>query len=262
MADNEGPPRVSVVIPVHNERTVLPTLYQRLVAALETEAAYELLFVDDGSADGSTDWLRDLARRDRAVTVVVLTRRWGQLAATLCGLARARGRELVTLDADLAHPPEAVLLLLGALRAGHDVVVGVRERSGRSFPRARASQALLRWVFGVRVPKDLSTFRAFTAEFARRLPKAGEGVVLLGAEICRLGADIGYVPVAVAQRQHGRSKYAPGRKFLVALAAAATYGALPWRVLLSPLAEWLGRAAGSSFEVREVISTAGGHTGG
>jgi glycosyltransferase involved in cell wall biosynthesis len=261
MADSESPPRVSVVIPVHNERTALPTLYQRLLAALEPEAPYELLFVDDGSTDGSPDWLRDLAGRDRAVTVVVLTRRWGQLAATMCGLARARGRELVTMDADLAHPPEAVPLLLGALRAGHDVVVGVREGGGRPSFRSRVGRALLRWVFGVRVPRDLSTFRAFTAEFVRRLPKAGKDVVLLGAEICRLGARTGYVPVTVSRREGGRSKYSGGRKFLVALAAAATYGALPWRLLLRPLGGWLRRAAGSSFEVREVISTAGGHTG-
>jgi glycosyltransferase involved in cell wall biosynthesis len=261
MADSAGPPRVSIVIPVHNERPALPTLYQRLAAALGTEGPYELLFVDDGSADGSTDWLRDLARRDHAVTVVVLTRRWGQLAATLCGLARASGRELVTLDADLAHPPEAVPALLRALRVGHDVVVGVREGGGRSSLWSTLSRALLRWVFGVRVPEDLSTFRAFTAEFVRRLPKAGEGVVLLGAEIRRLGARIGYVPVAVGRREGGRSKYGGGRKFLVALAAVATYGALPWRVLLRPLARWLGRAAGSSYAVSEVISAAGGHTG-
>jgi glycosyltransferase involved in cell wall biosynthesis len=262
MADSESRPRVSVVLPVHNERTSLPALYHRLLAALEPEAPYELLFVDDGSTDGSTDWLRELAHRDVAVTVVVLTRRWGQLAATMCGLARARGRELITMDADLTHPPEAVPVLLEALRAGHDVVVAARERSGRPSLRARLSRALLGRIFGVRVPRDLSTFRAFTEEFVRRLPQAGERVVLLGAEICRLGGTIGYVPVAVTQRQHGRSKYSGGRKFLVALAAAARYGAPPWRVLLRPLAGWLGRAAGSSFEVREVISVAGGHAGG
>jgi glycosyltransferase involved in cell wall biosynthesis len=261
MTDSESPPRVSIVMPVHNERPALPTLYNRLVTALAPERPYELLFVDDGSTDGSTDWLRDLARHDRAVTVVVLTRRWGQLAATLCGLARARGRELITLDADLAHPPEAVPVLLEALRRGHDVVVGVRARSGQPSFRSTLSRALLRWVFGVRVPRDLSTFRAFTAEFVRRLPKAGDGVVLLGAEICELGPDISYVPVTVGRREGGRSKYGGGRKLLVALAAAAAYGALPWRVLLRPLAGWLGKTAGSFYAVSEGISVAGEHTG-
>jgi glycosyltransferase involved in cell wall biosynthesis len=262
MADNESRPRVSVVLPVHNERAALPALYRRLVRALVPEAPYELLFVDDASTDGSTDRLRELAGSDPAVTVVVLTRRCGQLAATLCGLGRARGRAVVTLDADLTHPPEAVPLLLGALRAGYDVVVGVRRGAGRPSLAARLGRGLLGRVFGVRVPKDLSTFRAFAGEFVRRLTEAGEGVVLLGAETCRLAGGIGYVPVTIGRRRHGRSKYGAGRKFLIWLAAVATYGAPPWRMLLRPLAEGLRRRAGSRFEVREVISVARERTGG
>ena len=255
MVHGEGRPTVSVVVPVHNERETLAELYERLTDALRSEGrAYELLFVDDGSTDGSTEVLRDLAHGDPAVRVVVLARRFGQLAATLCGLARARGGSVVTIDADLQHPPEAAPRLVAALADGYDVVVAVREGVGRPGTVSRAGRWLLRWLFGVKVPRDLSTFRAFSGSVARRLAACGAEVVLLGAEVCRVGARIGYVPAKVGRRERGKGKYTQRLKFGIWLRAVAAYGWLPWQALLFPLTWCFPRAADGGYEVRETVS--------
>ena len=263
MVGAETPPGVSVVVPVHNERENLPELYRRLTDTLRSEQlTYQLLFVDDGSTDDSTQVLRDLARRDPAVGVVVLAGRFGQLAATLCGLARARGQAVVTMDADLQHPPEAVPRLLAALAGGYDAVFALREGPGRPRPLSRLGRWLLRWVFGVRVPRDLSTLRAFEGDLARELAERGPEVVLLGVEAMRSGARIGYLPMGVAPRERGVSKYTGGVRFVVWLAAVAAYGAWPWRALLGPVAGRLRRALSPDYQVKEVLAVRGGGGGG
>jgi len=259
MVGDEGHRRLSVVVPVHNERETLRELYERLSDTLRGERlTYELIFVDDGSTDGSTEVLRELARGDPAVGVVILAGRFGQLAATLCGLARAGGEVVVTMDADLQHPPEALPRLVAALAEGHDVVFALREGPGRPGTLSRLGKWLLRWVFGVRVPRDLSTLRVFRGELARELAERASEVVLLGAEVCRRGARIGYQPVRVSARERGVSKYKGGRRLAVWVAAAAAYGAWPWRVLLRPLSGRLRWALRPSYEVRETVSVGGG----
>ena len=121
---NDTPPLLSVVIPVYNEEDVLPPLFERLYPALDAlKTPYEVLFVNDGSRDGSVRLLREqFERRPQETRVILLQVNFGQHAAILAGFARARGRYIVTLDADLQNPPEEVGKLLAELVAGHDYV--------------------------------------------------------------------------------------------------------------------------------------------
>jgi len=121
---NDTAPVLSVVIPVYNEEDVLPALFARLYPALDAlERPYEVLFVNDGSRDGSVALLREqFQRRPGETRVILLQVNFGQHAAILAAFARARGRYLVTLDADLQNPPEEVGKLLRELEAGHDYV--------------------------------------------------------------------------------------------------------------------------------------------
>ena len=139
---NDTAPVLSVVIPVYNEEEVLPTLFERLYPALDALGRpYEVLFVNDGSRDGSVTLLREQFRRRPVETRVILLQvNFGQHAAILAGFARARGQYLITLDADLQNPPEEVGKLLRELEAGHDYVGTWRANRQDLWWRRIASQ--------------------------------------------------------------------------------------------------------------------------
>jgi len=251
MPTGQTPPEVSVVIPVHDEVEALPELHTRLSDALEAEGcSCELLFVDDASTDGSGELLRKLARGHATVGLIVLAHRCGQLGATLIGMAHSRAERVVTIDADLEHPPEAVPRLLAALTADRDVVVALRRGEGAPGLSSRLGRWLARWVFGVKLPKDLSTFRVFRGECARELGAIAPRVVLLGAELSRSGLRIGYVPIRMARRELGESKYTLRVKAGLGLRAAAVYGCRPWRLVLKPC---FGEPQEQDCPVREII---------
>src|SRR6478736_2899096 len=119
---------LSVVVPCFNEQEVIPLTHQRLFAALGTQRDLdlEILYVDDGSSDGTPDILSRLADADDRVVVVTLTRNFGHQAAVTAGLQHASGAAVVVIDADLQDPPEIVLEMIAKWRAGYDVVYGVR----------------------------------------------------------------------------------------------------------------------------------------
>lgn len=119
-------PSVSIVIPIYNEEAVLPLLYERLTAALAATDDCEVIFVNDGSRDGTLPLLRGLVARDARLVVLDLSRNFGHQAAVTAGLDAARGRAIVLMDGDLQDPPELIPDLLAAWREGYDVVVARR----------------------------------------------------------------------------------------------------------------------------------------
>ena len=119
-------PTISVVIPLYDEEAVLPILHERLGCALAAEASYEIVFVDDGSRDGTLPLLRQLAGRDPRVVVLALSRNFGHQAAVTAGLEAASGEAVILMDGDLQDPPEIIPDLLRAWREGYQVVVARR----------------------------------------------------------------------------------------------------------------------------------------
>src|SRR5947209_525578 len=118
---------LSVVIPIKDEKDNLRPLHERLCAALDpTETAWEAVFVDDGSIDGSFAVLEELAARDRRVKVVRLRRNFGQTAALQAGIDWASGDVIATMDGDLQNDPADIPRLLDKLAEGHDAVMGLR----------------------------------------------------------------------------------------------------------------------------------------
>ena len=157
-------PVFSVVIPIFNEEEVLPELHQRLTRAMEAmQASYELLFVNDGSRDGSIELLRNLASQDPRIKVIDFARNFGHQAAITAGMDLAAGDAVVVIDADLQDPPEVIARLAEKWREGYDVVYAVREkRQGDSlFKRATAAlfYRLLKRITSVDIPVDTGDFR-------------------------------------------------------------------------------------------------------
>lgn len=155
---------LSVVVPVYNELAALPILYKRLREVLDPLAIpYEIVLVDDGSHDGSGDFLVDLAMRSDVVKTIRLSRNFGKEAALTAGLSQASGQAAVVLDADLQDPPELILQMLDAWRNGADVVsMKRRTREGDSWGKRASAYVFYRFLNRLSrfsIPEDTGDFR-------------------------------------------------------------------------------------------------------
>jgi undecaprenyl-phosphate 4-deoxy-4-formamido-L-arabinose transferase len=230
-ASGDVVPSLSVVIPVHNEERNLDGLYARLGPVLDrTGRAYEVIFVDDGSADRSLDILRRLHDAHPSVRVIALNRNYGQHAAVFAGLDHARGDVIVTLDADLQNPPEEIPRLLAHVDAGHDVVGGWRQN--RRDPRIRrvlswCMNRLTSFMVGVRM-RDygcmLRAYRREVVEVLRGCRELSSFVPALANSFARSPVE---VPVGHDSRGQGRSSYGLLRLIRLALDLMTGFSLLP-----------------------------------
>ncbi len=216
-----SPPRLSVIVPVRDEEESLELLYREIVAALRGRFPdYEILFIDDGSRDGSLAVMNRLQARDGRVTVIHFGRNRGQSAALAAGFARCRFEVAVTIDGDLQNDPADIPLLVERLQAGVDLVCGWRrERRDRFLTRRLPSLLGNRLIQGLaRFPVHDSgcTLRAYTAPTARMFSRLrGEMHRYIPLLAARAGARLLEIPVNHRARRAGCSKYGLGRVFRV-----------------------------------------------
>lgn len=203
---------LSIVIPVHNEEENIEPLRAGLLPALlGTGLPFEILFIDDGSTDGSPDLLRRIAAADPRFRVIRLPRRSGQSAAFDAGFRRCRFGVVVTLDADLQNDPADIPAFLAAMReTGADVVCGVRLHRHDSLIRRISSRIANRvrdWITGDSITDTGCSLKAYRIEFLRRL-KMYDGMHRFLPTLLRLeGASVIEVPATHRARLAGRSKY-------------------------------------------------------
>jgi glycosyltransferase involved in cell wall biosynthesis len=200
----------SVVIPVFNEEGNLRILYARLIRVMTNLGQlYELIFVDDGSTDGSFQVLRDLQQENSGVKVVRFTRNFGQHPAVMAGLDCARGEVVITMDADLQNPPEEIPKLLEKLNDGYEVVFCVFPRRRHPIFRRVASR-FSKWVLSRILPVEttsLSGFRVMRSGVVDKLKLLGERSKFLDGLLCWMGFRVGIVEVEHGKRQIGKTKY-------------------------------------------------------
>jgi undecaprenyl-phosphate 4-deoxy-4-formamido-L-arabinose transferase len=243
-------PEVSVVVTVLDEERSLDELYRRTVEALvPTGRSFELIFVDDGSRDGSFAVLERLHAADERVRVVRFKRNFGQHPAMHAGLVRARGDFVVTMDADLQNQPEDIPRLVEAVEAGADVASGrraVRSDSwGRTLP-SRLINGMLRRFTGVAISDFGCAFNAYRRPAVMPMLGSIGKQKFTKALVLSAGASVVEVDVAHAARS-GRSRYSPLRLTQLALHVLAGFWPQPIQwigVLLGALCSLLAAAVG------------------
>lgn len=209
---------VSVIIPVFNEADSLPELLRRTRESCDKlSIPYEVILVDDGSQDGSVELLSEAAQGEESpFMAVLLNRNYGQHAAIMAGFCQASGEVMVTLDADLQNPPEAIPQLVAAAAQGYDVVGTVRqERQDTKFRKITSS--LTNWVIKTMTGQAMGDYgcmlRAYQLHIVKAMIQCQERstfIPLLANSFARHTIEL---PIEHAERQHGESKYSLGDLF-------------------------------------------------
>jgi glycosyltransferase involved in cell wall biosynthesis len=214
---------LSLIIPVYNEEQNLPLLMDAICTALEPlKKDWEVIFVDDGSRDGSLKVLENLVERDpEHVRVVVFRRNFGQTAAIEAGIDHARGDIIVLLDADLQNDPADIPVLLAKLNEGYDLVSGWRKnRQDNALTRtipSNLANGLISWVTGVHLHDYGCTLKAYRREALEGFHLYGEMHRFIPVFAHSVGARITELPVRHHARKYGKAKYGLERTLKVVL---------------------------------------------
>ncbi|MEE8348395.1 MAG: glycosyltransferase family 2 protein [Acidobacteriota bacterium] len=203
---------LSIVIPVFNERENIQPLYQQLKEALAPWGdTSEILFVDDGSIDGSTQELRNLTRVDGTVRVLEFVRNFGQTAAMAAGFDHARGRIIIPLDADLQNDPRDIPRIMEKLAEGYQVVsCWRRERKDAWLSRvlpSRVANLLISWISGVHLHDYGCTLKGYQRDVVQHIRLYGEMHRFIPIFASWAGAKVTEIPVQHHPRLSGESKY-------------------------------------------------------
>ena len=211
---------LSVVVPIYNEAESIPQLVEAIASCLQqNQLNYEIIFVDDGSRDGSTDILCQLARTRDDLKAVILRRNYGQTPAMAAGFNHAQGKIIVTLDGDLQNDPADITHLLAKLNEGYDLVSGWRkQRQDDALTRLLPSK-IANWVIGKITGVQLHDYgcslKAYRSELVADINLYGELHRFLPALAYIEGARIAEIPVRHHARRYGKTKYGLGRTFRV-----------------------------------------------
>ncbi len=222
----------SVVAPIYNERENIPELYRRVRSTIEGMGeTWELILVDDGSTDGSTDAIRALAAQDQHVRRVLFARNFGHQIAVTAGLDHSRGEATIIIDADLQDPPEIIPEMAARWREGFEVVYAVRaEREGESWFKRFTAALFYRVIYritDVKIPLDTGDFRLLDRKVVDALSRMRERHRFLRGMSAWVGFRQIGVPYKRVARQAGETKY-PFRKMLrLALNAVTGFSYFP-----------------------------------
>ena len=213
-------PELSVFLPVYNEEPNLTPLHAQLDEALKALGrTAEIIYVDDGSTDGSLQVLRELAQLDNRVRVVALRRNYGQTAAMAAGIDAACGEVLIPMDADMQNDPADITRLLEKLDEGYDVVSGWRKNRQdklitRKIPSMLANR-LISWIGGVPLHDYGCSLKAYRRESIEDVRLYGEMHRFIPIYASWAGARVAEIPVEHHARTMGKSKYGLSRTLKV-----------------------------------------------
>ena len=225
----------SIIAPIYNELENIPELYRRVSDVMDsTGEPWELVLVDDGSTDGSTEAIRNLAKEDECVRPVIFARNFGHQIAITAGWDYARGDAVVIIDADLQDPPELILEMAEKWKEGYEVVYAVRtEREGESWFKIWTASLFYRLIYritDVKIPLDTGDFRLMDRKVVNVLKQMRERHRFPRG----MSAWVGFKQVGVeykrAARTSGETKYPFRKMFRLALNAITSFSYFPLQV--------------------------------
>lgn len=233
-------PVFSIIAPVFNEIACLDTLLERVKEVMDgTGESWELILVDDGSTDGSTDKIRQLAEFDHHVRKVIFARNFGHQIAVTAGLDYSRGDAVVIIDADLQDPPEVILDLIARWREGYEVVYAQRtEREGETWFKRVTASVFYRTIYritDVKIPLDTGDFRLLDRKVVNVMNSMRERHRFLRGMSAWVGFKSIGVPYKRAARFAGSTKYPLKKMLKLALTAVTSFSYVPLQIAM-----WLG----------------------
>ncbi len=233
-------PIFTIIAPVYNEIDCLDTLYQRICEVMaQTGELWELILVDDGSTDGSTEKIRQLEANDKRIRKVIFARNFGHQIAVTAGLDYSRGDAVIIIDADLQDPPELILQMIEKWREGYQVVYAQRsEREGETWFKRVTASIFYRTIYritDVNIPLDTGDFRLLDRKVVDVMNSMRERHRFLRGMSAWVGFKSIGVPYKRAARYAGSTKY-PFKKMLkLALTAVTSFSYVPLQIAM-----WLG----------------------
>jgi glycosyltransferase involved in cell wall biosynthesis len=225
----------SIIAPIYNEIDNIPELYRRVKEVMDScGEPWEFILVDDGSTDGSTDEIRELAKKDKTVRPVIFARNFGHQVAITAGWDYARGDAVVIIDADLQDPPETILELAKKWKEGYEVVYAVRgERVGESWFKLWTASLFYRLIYritDVKIPVDTGDFRLMDRKVVDVLKQMNERHRFPRG----MSAWVGFKQIGVtykrAARVAGVTKYPFSKMLRLALNAITSFSYFPLQV--------------------------------
>jgi len=248
-------PTFTIIAPIYNELENISELYPRVREVMDkTGKPWELILVDDGSTDGSTDVIRQLAENDSRVRPVIFARNFGHQIAVTAGIDYSRGDAVVIIDADLQDPPEVILDLIEKWREGYEVVYAVRaEREGESWFKKVTASLFYRIIYritDVDIPLDTGDFRLMDSKVIAVMKKMREKHRFLRG----MSSWVGFRQIGVAYKRKprlsGETKYPLNKMVKLALNAVTSFSYFPLQ-----LATYLGFiAAGLSVLAIPIVA--------
>lgn len=226
---------ISIVVPVFNESENLPALYHRLSGILDgLGIAFEILLVDDGSSDDSWVIIEGLHRQDPRAKGIRLSRNFGHQAAITSGMDYARGAAVITMDADLQHPPELIPEMVAKWRDGCDVVCTVREDTekigGLKKFGSRLFYRIINSLSGVPIRHNSADFRLLDRKVVLALSHMHERARFIRGMVSWVGFSQTEVPYVAGPRLAGTPKYSLGKMISLTFTAISSFSTIPLRL--------------------------------
>jgi glycosyltransferase involved in cell wall biosynthesis len=230
-----GHPTYSIIAPIYNESQTIHELHRRISEVMEsTKDDWELVLVDDGSTDGSSDIIRTIASQDNRVRPVIFARNFGHQLAVTAGLDYSRGQAVVIIDADLQDPPEVILDLIAKWSEGYEVVYAIRaEREGESWFKLLTAATFYRIIYkitDVKIPMDTGDFRLLDRKVVNVMKSMRERHRFLRGMSVWVGFKQTGVEYRRAARYAGETKYPFRKMFKFAWDAVTSFSYLPLQV--------------------------------